>query len=173
MFSLVASVLAMQLMAYGLCYLLLWELTGPSQGFRPPKRLRTEKTPRCTWAEPQRAFPAVVRTLKLPEAPPAEPSGEQRVTLRRGGSPVAVLVSVAGAMPVPGWVLDRSRGGLGICLDRPVAENTMLRVRASHAAEEFPTIPLRVRHCRSQAGQWLLGCSFVDQLPWSILLLFG
>jgi hypothetical protein len=32
---------------------------------------------------------------------------------------------------------------------------------------------VEVRHCRHKGDRWLAGCKFGQELPWSVLLLFG
>src|SRR5262249_9753899 len=67
-------------------------------------------------------------------------SGERRSALRRGGNPVAILISDAEtrAKPSPGFVIDRSTGGLCLSVPEPVVEGTILSVRTSNAPETIP-----------------------------------
>lgn len=101
--------------------------------------------------------------------------GERRVALRRGGNPVAILISDAEARsrPSPGWVIDRSTGGLCLSVSEAVVEGTILSVRTSNAPETIPWVQLEVKNCRAVGGEYELGCQFVRTPPWSVLLLFG
>jgi hypothetical protein len=100
---------------------------------------------------------------------------EKRGSLRRGGNtvPVAVTFAESQAEPVEGNVLDRSRGGLRLALRQPVEVGKLLAVRAPHFPDDLASVRIRVRHCQQRGESWLLGCQFVDELPWSILLMFG
>jgi len=102
-------------------------------------------------------------------------SRERRIALRRGGNPVAVLISDAEtrSTPSPGWVIDRSTGGLCLSVPDPVVEGTILSVRTSNAPESIPWVQLEVKNCRLVGREYELGCQFVRTPPWSVLLLFG
>jgi hypothetical protein len=102
-------------------------------------------------------------------------AGERRATLRRGGNPVAVLIADAEARERPryGWVLDRSMGGLGLSVDEPVSEGTILSVRAANAPPNIAWVQVAVRSCRQEGASWDLGCQFVRTPSWGVLLLFG
>jgi hypothetical protein len=100
---------------------------------------------------------------------------DRRAALRRGGNPVAILISDAEARtkPSPGWVIDRSTGGLCLSVSDAVVEGTVLSVRTSNAPETIPWVQLEVKNCRAVGGEFELGCQFVRTPPWSVLLLFG
>src|SRR5207248_3390451 len=53
-------------------------------------------------------------------------------------------------------VRDRSAGGLGLLLGRPVNVGTVLRLRADCLEEVW--VAAEVRHCRPQSEGCLLGC---------------
>src|SRR5262249_26555602 len=102
-------------------------------------------------------------------------SSGRRSALRRGGNPVAILISDAEtrAKPSPGFVIDRSTGGLCLSVPEPVVEGTILSVRTSNAPETIPWVQLEVKNCRLVGREYELGCQFVRTPPWSVLLLFG
>jgi hypothetical protein len=102
-------------------------------------------------------------------------AGERRATLRRGGNPVAVLITDAEAMERPryGWVLDRSMGGLGLSVDEPFEKGTILSVRAANAPPNIAWVQVEVRSCRPEGASWDLGCQFLRTPSWGVLLLFG
>ena len=106
---------------------------------------------------------------------PAPDPNEKRKHLRREGPPVEVFVSDAQAKAEPrqGWVKDRSRGGLCLQVSEPAAVGTALSVRAAHAPDPSSWVRLRVRGCRQQGDQWELRGEFEEELPGSVLLLFG
>jgi hypothetical protein len=99
---------------------------------------------------------------------------ERRTSVRRKGNPVGVVV-LAGeaAYAEPGLVLNRSKGGLCLSVSGSVAVGTTLRIRACQAPEDSPWIQVVVRHCVAKGQRWQLGCQFMEELPWNVLLLFG
>jgi hypothetical protein len=101
--------------------------------------------------------------------------GDRRSSLRRKARPVPVLVHrpEQPSKPELAWVVDRSCGGVQMVLNRELPTGHEFAVRAENSPDELPWIKLRVRHCRASGKRWLVGCQFVDQLPWSVLLLFG
>jgi len=101
---------------------------------------------------------------------------DRRAALRRGGNPIAVLISDADSKAKPsfGYVLDRSTGGLCLSVAAPIPEGTFLTVRTNNAPQTVPWIKVEVRNCRSVSEkEWELGCKFDKTPPWSVLLLFG
>jgi hypothetical protein len=100
---------------------------------------------------------------------------EKRRSLRRGGISVPVLVShaLAGGEPVQGLVLNRSRGGLRLSLPEKIEVGQLLTVRTLDFPEGLEPVEIRVRHCKQHSQGWHLGCEFVDELTWNVLLLFG
>jgi len=123
----------------------------------------------------RRKMPTVVReSTEVDPFVQASPR-DRRSALRRGGNPVAILISdaEARAKPSSGWVIDRSTGGLCLSVSEPVVEGTILSVRTSNAPETIPWVQLEVKNCRAVGGEYELGCQFVRTPPWSVLLLFG
>jgi hypothetical protein len=100
---------------------------------------------------------------------------DKRAWMRREGSPLEVQVAdaVLTQAPIQGRVLNRSRGGLLVSLSQPTAVGTILSVRPPHAPDEQMWIHVEVKHCKQQQDRWYLGCKFTQELPWSVLLLFG
>ena len=100
---------------------------------------------------------------------------EQRGTHRRKGNPIGVQITDADAKgePFHGVVTNRSAGGLGLEVDRPIEVNTTVSIRVVKAPVTVPWIQVLVRSCRQHENGWLLGCQFVKPPPWSIMLLFG
>jgi PilZ domain len=100
---------------------------------------------------------------------------EQRGAHRRKGNPIGVQITDADAKgePFHGIVVNRSAGGLGLEVDRPVEVSTLISIRVVNAPVTVPWIQVQVRSCRPETKVWLLGCQFVKPPPWSIMLLFG
>jgi hypothetical protein len=122
------------------------------------------------------------RRAPLPIEAPREPDPfttknlpEKRRTPRRRGNAVEVLISDASltALPVRGWVQDRSMGGMCLVLNRAITVSTLLHVRATAAAVRTPWVQVTVRNCRAWESYWLLGCQFIQTPPWAVLLTFG
>jgi hypothetical protein len=116
--------------------------------------------------------PAVAKVPLLRQATGGK--RQRRASTRRRGRPIGVVVLAdEPAKAESGLVIDRSKGGLCLSLPRPVSVGTTLQVRACQAPEGTPWIGVRVRHCVERGDRWELGCQFLEELPWSVLLLFG
>jgi hypothetical protein len=100
---------------------------------------------------------------------------EQRKSHRRCGNPVEVLLAPEQSTTPAwrGWVIDRSVGGLCLGVPNEFTEGFLLRVLPTNAATITPWTELEVRSCRSTNDGYEIGCRFVRQPPWSILLMFG
>jgi hypothetical protein len=125
-------------------------------------------------ADRRQAFQLAERTALLDPENPAK-GREKRSSLRREGNSVEVLVDGVTSLdqPIQGLVVNRSRGGLQLSLEQSVEVGSLLRVRPPTAPEDLPWVEILVRHCQARGDRWHLGCAFVDELPWSVLLLFG
>lgn len=62
----------------------------------------------------------------------------------------------------PARMRDRSAGGLGLWMPRPVAVGSVLLIQFE--GQSNPQHSVEVRHCRLDAGGWALGCRFVSEL---------
>jgi hypothetical protein len=99
---------------------------------------------------------------------------ERRREPRHGGNPVAVLVRDAeAAEPYAAVVIDRSAGGLGLSLDRPLDRGTLLRLRPTEAADTMPWVAVEVRNCWPDGPYWEVGCRFQEPPAEDVLKLFG
>jgi hypothetical protein len=100
---------------------------------------------------------------------------EQRTSVRRKGKPVRILVFSGdpSETPLRAWVVNRSRGGVRIVSTKQFAAGAVLAIRTIDAPEDIPWVQVEVRNCRPKGPRWALGCKFLEQLPWSMLLLFG
>jgi hypothetical protein len=128
--------------------------------------------------QPVRVPAASSRFVQLPP-PVADPFlsggfGEKRGSLRRQGAVVRVDVADADLNELEhGWVVDRSLGGLGLSLSKPLVPGTTLRVRPQTAEDVAGWVEVTVRNCFPQNERWKVGCQFERTPPWNILLLFG
>jgi hypothetical protein len=108
-----------------------------------------------------------------PEAERTPGTAKSRGRLRRRGNCVQIRARLDGD-EIPGWVVDRSQGGLRLQLPYGAALDEVLEVRAVGAPEGTPWVEVRVRYCRQlQPTHWAVGCAFVRTPPWGVLLLFG
>ena len=153
----VAAVLAMQL---------LWLLTRRRQ---PPNRL-FDLNPANRPSDS-----TIIRALDWTPPPELGQGGERRRSTRRVGVPTAVLLvdRQQGRNTQAAYVLDRSTGGLRLAVQNAFPQGTTLEVRAENAPEGTPWVPVSVRSCRRVNDFYEIGCQFEQELPWSILLLFG
>jgi hypothetical protein len=144
----------------------------------PARANKAAVRPRSAVEPPGSSVPPVILPFRQirpgPVKAPTE-RGEKRRALRRKGQPVPVLVThfeKPGQEEV-GWVMDRSQGGLRLIFTRSLPAGDELSVRAESASDDLPWVAIRVKHCRASGKRWIIGCEFVDPLPWSVLLLFG
>ena len=143
------------------------------------------------WLVPAAGFAAfgaltILGWLMVPPAPPAATNGtapllemlksvnrERRAAARRKGNTVEVHVRAGDAAPVPGWIIDRSAGGVCVLVDAPLHIGTPLRLRAKKASEHVPWTDAVVKSCRPDGTQHELGCEFYRKPDWNLLLQFG
>jgi hypothetical protein len=86
---------------------------------------------------------------------------------------VLIAAKLPGQEPAKAVVVDRSRGGLCLSLSQPAAEGTILRLRVASLADDMEWVEVEVKHCRRTKQRWLVGCKFVQDLPWTVVLMFG
>lgn len=102
-------------------------------------------------------------------------TSERRTSLRRKGTLVEVQLRDAAARTDlgTGWVTDRSMGGLCVTVEEEVEPGAIFSIRAVTAPMAVPWVQLEVKSCRLKDGKWELGCQFVRQPTWNVLMLFG
>jgi len=116
--------------------------------------------------EPSSATPSDSSTAKA--------EGDRRSWPRRKRALQVVLQDAGGAGdPFPAWVMDRSLGGLGLSVDQPLEEGTMLRVRRPNAPAEVPWVEIQVKSVRIKESTWEIGCQFTRSLTFDVLMQFG
>jgi hypothetical protein len=119
---------------------------------------------------------ATADAAPLPESPSSssEAERERRSWPRRKRAIQVVLQDAAGeGDPFPAWIMDRSMGGLGMSVDQPIEEGTILRVRRATAPADVPWVEIQVVSVRIKENAWELGCQFTRSLSWDILMQFG
>jgi hypothetical protein len=116
----------------------------------------------------------------MEETPPdAEPesaaSTDNRRATPRRFRPVRVFVADSETLadPFPGWVLDRSQGGLRLTVPHEYAPGTLLHVHPPQAPATAPWLQVEVKSCAFQEGAWQLGCQFVRSPSYYVLMQFG
>lgn len=100
---------------------------------------------------------------------------ERRLSPRRRKL-LRVLLIHAGSsskVPFPGWVVDRSLGGMCLSVDHPIDAGEILIVRRPNAPDKTPWVELCVQSLRTKEDTWEIGCSFVRTPTWEILIQFG
>jgi hypothetical protein len=116
---------------------------------------------------------AAARKLTLQELAAMGVSAEKRGTVRRSGNAIPVIVGEGDGVPVCGYVVDRSAGGIGLALDHSLPLGTIIRVRPSKAPETAPWVEVQVKSCRAEGTEYELGCQFTTLPPFNVMLLFG
>jgi hypothetical protein len=101
--------------------------------------------------------------------------GDERRSWPRRKRAIQVVVQDAGGEgdPFPAWVMDRSVGGLGLSIDQPVEEGTILRVRRPSSPPQIPWVEIEVKSVRIKETTWEIGCQFSRSLTFDALMQFG
>jgi hypothetical protein len=121
-------------------------------------------------------FSKPVAFMPPPTTLAADPTAvEHRVSYRRPGNPVLVLVHGADEpnQMFQAWVVDRSRRGLRLAAERAVQVGRLYAVRPVNAPPAAPWTNLDVRHCSAQDNYWDVGGRFPEPPTMQVLLLFG
>lgn len=122
---------------------------------------------------PARA-PSIAPPAPLAAGPPFD-GPDQRAEFRRPGNPVLVHIADADQQRSPwnAWVVDRSRRGLRIAVERPLAVGNVYTVRPIQAPPTTPWTALEVRHCGEMDDHWEVGCRFLQPPTVAVLMLYG
>ena len=95
-------------------------------------------------------------------APPPEQAAtgtERRAGPRWPSRPVPTTAfGVESPLVVEALARDRSESGVGLWSPEPFAVGMVLYLRPADLAEDIPGVLAEVRHCRAEAGGWVLGC---------------
>jgi hypothetical protein len=115
-------------------------------------------------------LPTNLETAKLAK----KSAPDRRSTPRRKGNHVEVfLTDDSKRPPLLGYVVDRSMGGLCLIVEKPLTEGTVLNVRPRRAPQTAPWTAIEIGSCRSEGGEWEVGCRFLKPPQWNDVLLFG
>jgi hypothetical protein len=108
-----------------------------------------------------------------PTADRGAPAVDRREAPRRRKH-IKVLVSdtAGGREPVPGWVLDRSLGGLCLSVPDEVPSGATVSVCPA-AAPGAGWVAVEVKNCRRVEDAWELNCQFAQPPSHAVLMLFG
>jgi len=139
----------------------------PEEEPAPPARPAHAATPqRMARPAPRVPVPPPAEDEELPDM--VEPSA-------RGGKPVSVLISHGedDSEPISGWILERPSGGLRILVDEQIPIGSVLSIRPTKEHPHSQWVNISVKSCRPERNSFLLGCSFVERPPWTVLALFA
>jgi len=135
-----------------------------------------------------RTSPTYPEPNRTPQVPPTEQfrersdywealspaADDRRRQLRRDGNPTLVfLLGRDGGPPQRGCVVDRNSGGLRLVVAQPASPGTVFRVQSCNAPTGTPWVDVVVRRCMEADGRYELGCEFMANYPWGVLLTFG
>lgn len=93
----------------------------------------------------------------------------RRATFRYGcppATPTQVYLAAEPSDPIPGWAVDLSTKGIGICLPGPLGTGVfgIVRMKSADGKRTFE-LAAHVIHSTLQAnGEWLVGFEFVKSL---------
>jgi hypothetical protein len=118
--------------------------------------------------------PAIVPPAPLAASAP-EDGPDQRAEFRRPGNPVLVQIADADQQRSPwnAWVVDRSRRGLLLAVERPLLVGNVYSVRPIQAPPATPWTAIEIRHCSQLDGHWEAGCRFLQLPSVAVVMLFG
>ena len=111
--------------------------------------------------------------LPSPSEKKNPPPPERRDSPRRAKQ-IQILVADAepGAIPATVWLLNRSVGGLCLSVPESVSPGTILNVRPG-ILPDLPWVAVEVKSCRKVETTWELGCEFLREPSYSVLVQFG
>ena len=118
-------------------------------------------------SENSNSHPSADGTPAAADNSPDRRSAPRRKRLLR----VQLVDEIAGRQAFPGWVVDRSVGGMCIEVDHELEIGATLRVRRFEG--EHPWVDVRVQSQRLIESSWHLGCQFVRSPSWEALMQFG
>jgi hypothetical protein len=99
---------------------------------------------------------------------------DRRCAPRRKGNTVQVQILVGeDPEPQPGWVLDRSVGGLCLLAEKPMPEGVVVKVRPTKASAQVQWTEATIKSCRRDGTLYELGCQFHRTPNWNLLVQFG
>jgi hypothetical protein len=117
------------------------------------------------------------------EATPDEPMNpyqsmstpKRRQTPRGRGAPMRILILAKNrpAEQFPGYVINRSVGGLCVSLVQPVEEGALISVRPAKELIDDTWYDVVVKYCRATETGWEMGCEFQGRGGSSALLKFS
>jgi hypothetical protein len=98
----------------------------------------------------------------------------RRSSNRRWGNPTEVsLTSALWSGTLHGLVINRSKGGFAIFVDKELEPTTILSVRPREAPHYVQPVEIEVKHCRKIRRNFIIGCQASAEIPWNVLVWFG
>jgi hypothetical protein len=109
----------------------------------------------------------------LPPAEEAKPA-DKRQSYRKQGPPVPLHLSYSntGHDPFKGWIVDCSQTGIGVTIDWPLPEGSLLFVRPINAPARLGWFQVKLRNCRKDRNRFHIGCQFMQRVAPEDLDLF-
>lgn len=108
------------------------------------------------------------------EATYLQSGSQRRGSRRRWLNPTEVrLTSPLRDEPHKGLVFNRSAGGLAILTDQDHPIDSILFLRAAEAPSSVPQVKICVRHTRQAGKLWVVGCQYLQEIPWNVKVWFG
>jgi hypothetical protein len=100
---------------------------------------------------------------------------EKRTAHRRHGNPVDIMVvkTETKEPPFKAHVLDRSLGGLRVLSETRIDAEAKISVRPLNVSQFAPWVELIVKSSKETDIGYELGCQFVRQPTYAIILMFG
>lgn len=124
-------------------------------------------------APPEQSAEVAAKEEAPTEDAPEVSAADRRIHPRRRKLLRVQVTDVLNNAAFPGWVVDRSLGGMCISVDHEIEAGTVLKVRPNSAPPSSPWVELRVQGVRPKDGGFDLGCEFLRTPTWEVLLQFG
>ncbi len=135
---------------------------------------RQQSSPETELKPPENLQPSTSEVKAGSDGPSMESPAEKRLAPRRKKMLQVLIQDAEGIFdPFPGWIADRSLGGLCMLVDQPIEPGTVLKVRRSNTPANVPWVEVQVLNARMRETSWELGCQFVRSPTWDVLMQFG
>ncbi len=145
-----------------------------------PERPQSPDNAAPQLAEVPRDGTAAVAAQAAPIAPatqlPAPQPDDRRSSPRRKKLLRVQIIQVSPngeGEPFPGWVTDRSLGGLRLEVERAIDVGAALKVHSPFSTAQTPWVEVTVQSVQVMEDCRYLGCAFVRSPTWEVMMQFG
>lgn len=100
---------------------------------------------------------------------------DRRTAARRDGRPVPVQIMEEDEVTEigVGHMMDRSHTGICFVTHFPIVSGKKVNIRPHQTGGKHAYLLVEVKHCHHVGAVWEVGCKFVKQPPWSLMMDLG